>query len=203
MTELLLYYGANVNEKTKDAKNLIESAQTEPAEILIQHVVKLLSKEEFVHLDVLNSIKNNVKYSLLQKQCQLEIDKMKSERIGNSTILFYDLLATDNPSQLAAFANNEDVLQIFKSKECQEKFPIYSRTLRYQMKKGMWRELLLSKVRNFFHAVANVKENKGLAKLPAFCISKIFGLMPNRDLRTLMRVCNITYHSEISDLKFN
>lgn len=201
IVKLLLERGADINERTQDGKSLIESAGTDFAKVIVQHVVKLLSRNQFVCDDVLNFIQNNASCSGHQEKCQMEIDKMKCEKIRNSTILYYDLLISENPSQLAAFASNEDALQVFKSNTCKETFPMYESTLSYQMKKGLWRKLLLSNVRNFFHAVANVEENRGLAKLPAICVFEIFSFLHNQDLRTLMRVCNCTSNVQISDLE--
>lgn len=191
--KLLLNYGADINECTLGTYcSRIE---------VIKKMVQMLSKKEYVNEDLVNTIKGNFFPSKDQVKCQEEIDKMKTERIGNSAILFYDLLTCDNLTQLAAFARNEDMLQSFKSSEYDKfPFPVYQSTLNYQLQKGLWRKLLLSKVQGFFHAVANVKENRGLAKLPAFCISEIFSYLRNRDLRTLIRVCNIKFDVEMNEI---
>lgn len=79
-------------------------------------------------------------------------------------------------------------------------FPINYSTLNRQKKKGLYRQFLMSKVQGFFHAVPNVKENKGLPELPVVCNAKIFSYLRNRDLRKLMHVCNIKLGLEISNI---
>lgn len=40
-------------------------------------------------------------------------------------------------------------------------------------------------------AVADTEENKGLPKLQVACVDKIYSYLRNRDLRTLIVVCNV------------
>lgn len=149
-------------------------------------------KSQNVHVseEDLKIIESNQQLKSYQEQCEREIEEMKKEVLEGSTITFYHFLTLRDLDQLAAVARNESVLKVFKSDVCATKFPLYADSLKYQMKKGLWRKLLLSKVRRFFHAVADAEGNEGLVKLPFTCIDKIFGYLRNVDLRTLIAVCD-------------
>lgn len=142
--------------------------------------------------------RNNLKYHY--SRCQKEIEKMQVTFVGNSVVLFYDILISNNLSQLAAYAKNEEIKRTFKLKSYKMLFPVFTNRLNYQFTKGLWRKILENKVRGFFNAVSNIKGNENLPRLPTVCIDKIFSYFRNRELRILILICKFDLGVEISDI---
>lgn len=197
--QLLLNYGADCDHEY-DNKCLFKVATSANHKFIVQHIVKLRKQDTFVSENNLDFIKDNSNLLKYQGDCEKEIEKMKINVIGSSTLHFFKLLTARDTNQLAAYTRNEEVLRAFKSGECKTMCPIYESELRLQIKKGVWRNLLQAKVRRFFHAVAEAEGNEGLAKLPTVCVYKIFNYLRNRDLRTLIRVCNAKLDTDLCDL---
>lgn len=209
--ELLLNYNADVNLEVGDeslidyVKERREEGGLDPTECvqrIIAHIVKRIYQGLSASEKNLNSIRSTEKYLNHQQLCEAEIEKMKQDFVENSAVRTYDVFVSKDLSQLAAYARNDNLLAVLKSKEYKLKYPIYWNILDYQLKKGEWRNLLLSKVKGFFHAVADTEENRGLAKLPLTCISQILSYLRNRDLRVLMRVCNAELDTDIYKLRY-
>lgn len=156
-------------------------------------------------LDIINETSDLQSYKI---ECEKEVKLMKENIIPKTTISFYNLLTTSDLNQLAAYATNSNVLKAFKfqykiSSEPRKMFHVYYDDLRYQIKKGLWHKLLLSKVFGFFSAVAEAEGNEGLPKLPALCVAEIFSYLSNRDLQILHHVCNVKLDIFISDVTLN
>lgn len=196
--KVLLEHGADFNSKNSRGECLMEigfektfsSKVKSVIKVIVRHLVKMKSEDVFVSEDNLRVIEGDERLKSFQDRCESEIEEMKKEVLEGSTISFYHFLTLKNLNQLAAVAGNEDVLKVLKSDVCKTKFPLYADLLKYQMRKGLWRKLLLGKVRRFFHAVADAEGNEGLAKLPITCIDKIFSYLRNIDLKTLIEVCD-------------
>lgn len=176
------------------------SATMKEQMLITRHIVKLQLEGIPIYPSTEKHIKSNKKLVNHQNSCMLEVDLLKSEMIGDSTVYFYDLFSSKDSNRLAAYARNKDILQVFKSDKVEKKFPIYAETLRYQLKKGFWRKLLLDKVRGFFHAVSRAKGNENLPKLPFVCINEIFDKLKNCDLKKLAGICDPAFEMEICDL---
>lgn len=170
------------------------------SQMITQYLVKLISEGSFVSRNNLKWIDKIEDLRDYRKLCEEEIEKMKKTPIGDSAIFYYDLFSTKNLNQLAGYARSEIILREFQTKVHKGAFPIYWKSLAYQLKRGIWRKLLLLKVQRFFHAVADTEDNRGLAKLPCVCIAEIFSHLRNRDLRTLMLVCRAKLDVDIYDI---
>lgn len=201
--ELLLIYGANF-----DAKDTQNYTYFDPlymfGRVIKRHMVIRLSKSMSISEETLHFVENlHLPYDKesYQSVCEKEMQAMRINVIGDSAVTYYNLLVSRDLSQLAAYARNASILEIFKSSTIKEMYPEYAFTLSYQLKRGKWRNLLESKIQSFFLSVANAKGNKGLPKLPWYCASKIISYLQNGDIRRLIRVCNIEFNSEISDIE--
>lgn len=161
----------------------LKHCKDERADIIIRHVVKLKAADKYVPEKILKEIDGN--YMDFRIQCEREIGKRKND---NSEVPFWKILISNH--SLANLARNEETVQFFASQKCGMKYPIYSRVLRNQMKRGVWRKMLLDKVKYFFEALGEAEGNKHLPKLPKLCIDKIFSYLSNRDFRNLIIICN-------------
>lgn len=178
-----------------------ESVEDNPYLVVVRHLVKnsLISKR---HSKTINQNKELSKYKV---KCEKELEAMKKKVIlkGTNETTFHRFLMTKDVNELAALARNEKFITAIKS--AQAEFPIYFSLLTYQLRKGMWRNMLLGKVKYFFSALADTKENKGLPILPKICVDKIYSYFNSNDFRALIRVCDPLnyFDAEICDIQIN
>lgn len=212
--QLLLDYNADVNIAEVNGKSIVSQAlkYQEISEwvddvkfncglILTRHIVKIKSAGSNVSKNILQDIATNQKLREFKVKCEAEIEKMKGDSVE---VLFYKILMSKNLHRLASLARNNFVVQMITSNECNTEFPIYSSPLKYQMKKGILRNFLLNKVKNFFPAVAKAEGNEKLPRLPYLCIDEINSYLSNNDLRNVIRVCdpfNDDFQVDMCDVK--
>jgi hypothetical protein len=152
-------------------------------EILKRHMVKMKTANLYVSGKNLQSISGNDEISYFQNECEVEIASMKSEKVGNANVSFYDILTKDM-SQLAVYAGNESTVQILRSDDYKVKFPIYASMISSNFRKGERRKELLEQDNNIFHFLSN-----NFPQLPHDCIEKIFSYLSDEDLRILIDAC--------------
>jgi hypothetical protein len=183
------------------------------AEILKRHMVKLKTANLYVSDKNLLSMSCHhhwlydrgwdldwLSVSDFQKKCEEEIASMKSERVSNANVSFYDIL-TEDISQLAMYAGNESVVQILRSDDYKIKFPIYASMVNSNFTKGERRKELLEQGNNIFHVLFN-----NFPRLPHGCTEKIFSYLSDEDLRILIdahKPVSVSSHntSNRSDIK--
>ena len=129
------------------------------------------------------SISSNGELSDFQKECEEEIASMKSEKVGNANVSFYDIL-TKGISQLALYAGNESIVQILKSDDYKIRFPIYASMINCNFRNGERRKELLEQGNKVFHFLFN-----NFPQLPYVCTEKIFSYLSDEDLRILIDDC--------------
>lgn len=189
--QILLEYGADINIPTSNNKNIVRLTldleflnNRRCAEVITHHVVKMQYAKLFVSQEILQEIANNNELSYAKYSCNFEMIR----EIDNS-IPFWKIL-TYNSQSLIYFARNESTVKYLRSKECDKRFQIYASHFRSQIRRALWRNILLDKVKLFFRAVAKAKGNEHLPVLPRLCVDEIFSYLGNRDLRNLIRVCD-------------
>ena len=158
-------------------------AHVKIAQILKRHMVKLKAANLYArNQKLLSIISDDEELSYFQNECEEEIASMKSEKVGNSSISFYNIL-TKGISQLAVYAGNESVAQALRSDDYEIKFPIYASTINSHFKDGKRRKKLLEQGNTTFHSFFN------FLGLPHVCTERIFNYLSDDDLRALMDAC--------------
>jgi len=147
------------------------------------HIVKMKAANLFVSKKNLLSFSNNDKISHFQTECVDEIASIKSEKVGNANVSFYDIL-TKGVSQLAMYAGNESIVQVLRSDDYKVKFPIYASMIHSNFRKGERRKELLEQGHKIFHSLFN-----NFLRLPHECTEKIFAYLSDEDLRILIDAC--------------
>lgn len=148
--QLLLDYNIDVNlpeyEKCAMKIALGEESQrnVENAKLLTRHIVKMISANMFVSERNLNEINSSNDLRSFKIECEKEIESMKIE---NPSLPFLKILTSNNVNQLAAYARNKSTLEAVSSLKYKAKFPIYNCVLHNQLKKGLWRKMLMDKLK--------------------------------------------------------
>ncbi|XP_067623198.1 ankyrin-3-like [Eurosta solidaginis] len=150
---------------------------------LKRHIVKMKTANLYVCEKNLLSMSSSGEISGFQDECEEEIASMKSEKINNLNISFYDILAKGT-SSLAICMRNENIVQVLKSDDYKTKFPIYASMIECHFRKGMERKELLEQGNKIFHFLF-----KNFPELPYDCTETIFSYLRNEDLRTLIDGC--------------
>jgi len=165
------------------------------ADILKRHMVKMKAANIFVSKKNLLYISNNYEISDFQKECAEEITSMKSEKVSNANVSFYDILTKDI-SQLAVYAGNEIIVHVLRSDGYKIKFPIYASMINSNFRKGERRKLLLEQGNKIFHFLFN-----DFPQLPHDCIETVFSYLSDEDLRILIDACkSISVSSPNTDI---
>lgn len=210
-TRILLEHGAyfNVNKR---GLGILESLKKygevhdwkeDPALVLIEFIAKMrLDSSTAVSDENLKSINSSRKLRNHLAMCEAELRRMDSAMLSDCNKTFLHFLMIKDQNKLAAITRNEIVVGKLKSVECRDNFPIYSSLLKYQLRRGLWRNLLLNKVKRFFHAVASAEGNEGLPMLPQICVEHIFSFFDSNDFKGLIAVCDPTnpFDLDICDL---
>jgi len=193
----LLEHGSDINIMSEDHKtpldvakasfslfyNEVASDDFNIADILKRHVVKMKTANLFVSKRNLLSISNNDERSDFQNGCEEEIATMKSEKVGNANVSFYDILTKDI-SQSAKYAGNDSIVQILRSDDYKIKFPIYASMINSNFRKGEIRKELLEQGNNIFYFLFN-----SFPQLSHDCTERIFIYLSVEDLRILIDAC--------------
>jgi hypothetical protein len=152
--------------------------------ILEHHIVKIKTANLYVSNENLRSVSNGDVMREFQNECEEEIARLKSEKVGNATVSFYDIL-TKGTNQLAMYARNDSIVQVLKSDDYKGNFPIYASMINCNFRKGERRKELLEQGNKFFHFPFNT-----FRRLPHDCTDRIFSYLIDEDLRILIDACN-------------
>lgn len=184
---LLQHTGTDLSVITRETIDYLDSSR-ETMTVVSRYVAKMISANHQVPQVLLNKINSDYFLRDYVTKCNQELELMKK-----STNLHHMLLL-DDVNQLAALTRNIEVAAELTmcQREEDSKFPIYICSLKYQLLRGLWRNLLLDKVKWFFHALALTEENKGsgLPELPLICVEMIFSFFESNDFRALINVCD-------------
>lgn len=212
----LVAYEVDFNFKTSNGFNAFTAALRNEAEqenshwkrdsavlAFTQCAVLLRHKNIPIPENILKDINKHESASTEREKCETEITRMKNTVIEDSTVSFFDLLTSNDLNHLASCTRNDLVVQMFSSSEYKTMFPCYHSVLINQFRRGVYRKLLLDKVKYFFPAVSNAEGNEGLPTLPKTCIDNIFHSFTNMDLRNLIKVCDPfnEFNTEICDIQ--
>lgn len=106
------------------------------SEIIIEHISKLKMLDLHVDSGLLNfiSLKSDLWMNKYFTECMQELKKMKSTRLENCWVTFFNL-AVDNESKFVKYAGNKDLLKDFEKRV--EMFPIYGVSMQENLLKGV------------------------------------------------------------------
>ncbi|XP_044726605.1 putative ankyrin repeat protein RF_0381 isoform X3 [Chrysoperla carnea] len=176
----LLEYGSDINITTRNNRTLLDYAKTaETIESLIRHIIRMKTANLYVSQQNLLSV-DGIYYPDFQEKCENEITSMKSEKMNNYNISFYDILIK-NTDSLAICLRNENIVQILKLDDYKTKFPIYGSMIKSRFRNGMKRNELLDQGNKILHFLfANHLQ------LPQECTEKIFSYLSDEDLKKII-----------------
>lgn len=146
---------------------------------IVQHLVLLGS-------DFTDVIDNHDELKNFKVECEQEVETLKSKVFEDTTISYYNFMTTKEHNQLACYLRNNNIVKVFTSGEFEATFPIYALTLKSRFRKGMWRKLMLDRVKCIFLAGADAEENKNAPKFPLDYVDKMLEKMSNKDLRMMI-----------------
>lgn len=199
IVEMLLNAGAKMNACKSFTNSLANhwnwersNSLSKTAKTLMQHAVKLKSLNSHVSDENQKSIfKTDYYYPGFQKECEKEIEKLKSQTFENSLVSYYEFWTTTNLNQLAVYARNENIIRVLTSDDFVSSHPLYAASLHNQLRKGLWRRRMMDLASVFFHqAFTKEKGYENIPKLPMSCSRIIVEMLSNRDLWVLIGVCN-------------
>ena len=151
------------------------------AEIFKRHAVKVKTANLYVKNRNLLISSDDEELSDFRNECEREVATMKSEKIGN--ISLYDIL-TKGISELAIYAGNESIVQVFESDNYEIKFPIYATLINSNFRKGKRRKDLMEQGIKIFHSLFT-----NYLSIPHDCTEKVFNYLSDEDLRSIMDAC--------------
>ncbi|XP_026666668.1 serine/threonine-protein phosphatase 6 regulatory ankyrin repeat subunit C-like [Ceratina calcarata] len=149
-----------------------------------QHLLKMMiasfdeKNGNVVNLNITTDINGQ---SQLEKECKEEIKRMKSAKIKNTNLTFYDIL-TKRIDQIALYARSEDVILVLKGGIYQREFPTYEDIIKRRFNRGMVRKELLDEGVIFFRRYLSTDYD-------LLCIEKILNCLSHRDLTSLKSAC--------------
>ncbi|XP_057338246.1 alpha-latrocrustotoxin-Lt1a-like isoform X1 [Microplitis mediator] len=155
---------------------------SETVKVLIKHIIKIKSQNLYVSDANFSLLKNNDMKNYAKK-CEDEIEQLKIQKIINTNIPFYDILAGD-AKVLIRYARNKNLCQAVESDEL-KRFPIYGSIMDRRFQKALTSNLLLEKSVNLFqkYSVTGV-----LSKLPINIIYDIFEYLNDHDLENFIKI---------------
>lgn len=143
-----------------------------------RHIIKMIVAKMNVNKKIILPI--DVNYKNFEHCCVKEVNNLKSEKIGNSHISYYDLI-TKSVDQVASLYSYDFFVQSLDSNDYQNRFPLYARIIKSQIWKGCRRKKLLERINqtclSVFHG------------LPYDCSRLIMSYLSDADLRNLIDVC--------------
>ncbi|CAL1682578.1 unnamed protein product [Lasius platythorax] len=176
VVKLLLEYGANVDYYNPNCCEIID-------EILKHHIVKIKTANLYVSRKNLLSIDSNYEIRDFQNKCEKEMASMRSEKIGSSNTIFYDIV-TKSINQIAILLENKNIVQILRSDDYKIKFPIYASMIDSHFRRGGRRKELLEQVNKNCYSI--------FPEMPYICTQKVLSYLSDEDLRILIDVCQST-----------
>ncbi|XP_044726615.1 serine/threonine-protein phosphatase 6 regulatory ankyrin repeat subunit B-like [Chrysoperla carnea] len=183
----LLEYGSDINIMTYSYLSPLDYAKTakkaKTIEILKRHIVRMKTANLYVSQRNLRSV-DEISFPDFQEKCENEITSMKSVKMNNYNISFYDILIRNSHS-LAICLRNENIVQILKLDDYKTKFPIYGSMIKSRFRNGMKRNELLDQVNKILHFLYSFFANH--FQLPQECIENIISYLSNVDLKIIIK----------------
>uniref|UniRef100_A0A1Y1NLE7 Uncharacterized protein n=1 Tax=Photinus pyralis TaxID=7054 RepID=A0A1Y1NLE7_PHOPY len=150
-------------------------------DILQCHIVKMTTAGLYVSRENLDAMYQWYgKMDNFENDCEQEIVTMKSEKIYNTNITFYDILSK-GINQLVLCIRNEHITSVLKPDNIGKKFPLYCSMLQDRVRKGLERKRLLEQGDRIFQFL-----RKNLPSLPLPCTERIFSYLSNKDLKNFI-----------------
>lgn len=194
--ELAIEYGGDINVIVDNRTALAASLRWpsmrrwQTAEILVRDILLFQFFGFPVNEQDLQLINTNERLGRFQadfeEELEKDLDKMKDYKLPDTSITLFDFATERNLTQLAAYANNNDVSRALRSDEVVQKFPRFASKVRKLFDKGVERNFLLKRVCCFFASLAGRKVDK-LPKLPPMCVHSVYDCLTNQDLVNLRK----------------
>lgn len=210
--QALLDYQVNVNRYV-DGKGhrspMIKAAYIIPyasldfgnAKVIIKQLVKMKHKNLEVEEVNWTIIQREGLFRAFHSECEIEIEKLKKAKVLKDSLYTYFDVLTSSFNRLANITKKEATVQVFKLNDYKKRFPIYHPQLHAQVRRGVWRGLLLLQADGFFAAVTSSKcRDSPLPKLPAVCLYTLYHYLSNRDLKMLIRSYKPQFEMDIHDV---
>ncbi|XP_034933648.1 putative ankyrin repeat protein RF_0381 [Chelonus insularis] len=144
--QLLLQNGADINIEDNDRDTAFDKllkqhslSKSKKVAPFIHHVIKMKVMEKWVLKKTLDKIyeeKNKIflkQVKNYEDNCNIEINAMKKQKIGQSDITFYDFLKT-SPDDTANYAQNQNIVEAIESNQLKKRFPIYNEFLKCHLR---------------------------------------------------------------------
>ncbi|XP_044742473.1 ankyrin-3-like [Chrysoperla carnea] len=185
----LLEYGSDINIISRNYHTPLDYAMVgsgpfneranKTIEIIKRHIVQMKTANLYVSKKNLLSVKLAIgdEISNFQDKCEVEITSMKSEKINNYNISFYDILSKITNS-LAICLRNENIVHILKLDDYKTKFPIYASMIKSRFRNAMKRKELLEQSNKIIFFFLNNSPH-----LPQDCTEKILSYLSDEDLK--------------------
>lgn len=93
----------------------------EPLEIMTAYIAIMIIRNQHVCKENLELLKSK-SVERIYKECELQIDRMKTRICSSYNISFYDILKED-PHRVAAFTRNNEPMGVLESSEYEKQFP--------------------------------------------------------------------------------
>lgn len=188
---LLLEYGANVAEKIvpsllsehgQSERTILEYAVQLGDECIKKLLIQQIAKMDYLHLNIRKDdralIETNDSLNAYFCTCSQELVKMNDTKFYNSVSILNIL--SENIKIISGYAKNEELLKALEKEDCENKFPIYSASLR----KRFYAEVKKQRLRGLATEVLNDLLDLGD---PFRVISqKILSYLADKDLKFLI-----------------
>lgn len=142
-----------------------------------------LIKSEGSHVSEINwnASREDAILSEFQDKCVSEIELLKSERIDDSSLSYYDIYATKDVCKLAS---NENIVRVVKSNDFVERFSIYGQMIVDHLDRGITRNKDFELMKKFTNYLSS-REHDKLPKLPFTFVTDLFSYLNGEDVATL------------------
>lgn len=182
----LEYYGHTALEIVSSTRNDADGTLT-LAKDLIRRIVRMKAEGTFVSEKNLKAITDSKQFTAIQSQCEAEIELLKRTKFSKSYLSHYDLLKNSDEEQLAAFVNNESIVDATMTPFFADQFPIYGDFIVQNLERGYKRKIQFNKVNLLFNYLST-REEHCLPYLPYVAVYKINSYLEAKDRITLTQL---------------
>lgn len=187
--ELLLNRGVDINEENVyDETGLsiaVAKRRLYASKTIIRAMMKMKCEGKFVSEKNLIASKDIEELCKYQVQCEDELKSLCDKKFINSRLSYFSILKIGNSNQLAALANNENIVQAMELIEFEKEFPIYGKVIVEKFESGVLRKNLFDQLCKLFTYVA-CRNTDRLPKLPYTCVYQILLYLKTHDCDNLL-----------------
>lgn len=133
---------------------------------------------------------NKVDLEACAKEFFAQCKHFASAKFSGTNVFLCDILRTQDPNQLEAYARNGDIMRVLKSDEFASRFPIFKEILRERLSDFCYRIFCLKRVNDFFFHLSTMEDFK-LPQLPTDCTQLIFKYLDNKDLINIRKAYSL------------